>query len=146
MKKLIIDGEGVSLGRIASYIAKQALSGNEVIVLNSEKVIIEGNPIQTIEKYLEKTRRGKGVQKGPQISRAPEQLLRRAIRGMVGHKKPTGKEAYKRVKCFQGVYKEFEGLEKTPLSKKEVLKVITLKDLSKAIGGKELSPTEHRIK
>ena len=41
--KLIIDGQGARLGRLASYVAKQSLKGDEVVVLNCEEVIISGN-------------------------------------------------------------------------------------------------------
>ena len=39
----IIDGKGAILGRLASYAAKQALKGEEIVVLNCEEVIITGN-------------------------------------------------------------------------------------------------------
>ena len=38
----IIDGTDATLGRLASYAAKQALQGEEIVVLNCEKVIITG--------------------------------------------------------------------------------------------------------
>ncbi len=43
MAKIIINAENGSFGRVASFAAKQALLGNEVTVVNSEKAIITGN-------------------------------------------------------------------------------------------------------
>ena len=40
-KKLkIIDGKGTILGRLASYAAKEALKGEEIVILNCNEVII----------------------------------------------------------------------------------------------------------
>ena len=39
----IIDGKNTVLGRLASFAAKEALKGEEIVVLNCEQVIITGN-------------------------------------------------------------------------------------------------------
>ena len=39
----IIDGTGAIMGRLASYVAKEALKGEEVVILNCNDVIITGN-------------------------------------------------------------------------------------------------------
>ncbi len=39
----IIDGKDAVLGRLASYAAKEALKGEEVIIVNCKEVIITGN-------------------------------------------------------------------------------------------------------
>ena len=49
MVTIIIDATGGSFGRICSYSAKQALEGNEIVVLNSEKAVITGNKKETSE-------------------------------------------------------------------------------------------------
>ena len=35
----IINGEGVRLGRIASYIAKESLKGENIALLNCDKIV-----------------------------------------------------------------------------------------------------------
>ena len=39
----IIDGTNAVLGRLASYVAKKVLKGEEVIILNCEHILITGN-------------------------------------------------------------------------------------------------------
>ena len=39
----IIDGKGTVLGRLASFAAKEAIRGEEIVVLNCEQIIITGN-------------------------------------------------------------------------------------------------------
>ena len=40
---LYIDASDTILGRLASYVAKRALEGEEVIIVNCEKCIVSGN-------------------------------------------------------------------------------------------------------
>jgi len=40
---MIIDGEGHVLGRLASVVSKKLLEGENVVILNSEKVLISGS-------------------------------------------------------------------------------------------------------
>lgn len=132
--EIIIDAENAVLGRLATFIAKKARSGKKVIIINSEKAKIIGDPKIIVEDYLAKLRLGHGTQKGPIISRKPVALLRRAIRGMIGWKKSRGKEAFKNIKCYEGIPKEFEKKEKIKLETKEAIKFITLEKLSKQLG------------
>ena len=39
----IIDGKNAVLGRLASFAAKEALRGEEIVILNCEQIIITGN-------------------------------------------------------------------------------------------------------
>ncbi len=68
----VINADGLILGRLASYAAKQALQGKKIIILNSEKVIITGKRSFIIPHYQGKRRRGGTAQKGPNFSRLPE--------------------------------------------------------------------------
>jgi len=131
-KKIIIDAESNPLGRMASYAAKQALLGNSVVVVNSEKAIIIGNKKDILADYLHRLTLGHGVQKGPLHSKMPAAICRRAIRGMIRRKRLTGSEAYKKVKCFEGIPKEYEAAEKISFPKTPV-KFITIEKLSSLI-------------
>lgn len=128
-KKIIIDAESNPLGRMASYAAKQALLGNSVVVVNSEKAIIIGNKKDILDGFLHRLTLGHGVQKGPLHSKMPADICRRAIRGMIRRKRLTGSEAYRRVKCFEGVPLEYESSEKISFPKKPV-KFVTIEKLS----------------
>ena len=49
----VIDAENAILGRLASYVAKQVLKGEEIVIVNSEKAIITGNK-KNIQKNYKK--------------------------------------------------------------------------------------------
>ena len=51
---MIFDAEGSIVGRLATQVAKEALRGNEVIVVNSEKAVLVGDPKIILVKYLAK--------------------------------------------------------------------------------------------
>ena len=104
----IIDGTNAVLGRLASFAAKQALFGEEIVIVNCEKVIITGSRQNTIEDLRDKrTKIGSG-QKGPKISRIPYMIVKRAIRGMLSHRRSRGKEALARIMCYEGVPEKFK--------------------------------------
>ncbi|UZE93675.1 MAG: 50S ribosomal protein L13 [Candidatus Pacearchaeota archaeon] len=133
IKEIIIDAKGAVVGRLSSFAAKKALQGNFIIIVNSEEAIIIGRPKQILESYLKKFRLGRGVQKGPLFPRKSEAMLRRAIRGMIGWKKTKGREAFKRVKCYEGMPEKYTNDEKISVFKREALNFITLGRLSELI-------------
>lgn len=127
----IVNGEHAVMGRLASYVAKEAMKGEEFAVVNCEKVIITGSKKNIGDKYLEKREKVGSGQKGPKVSRLSEQIVRRAIRGMVSnHRMGRGKEAYKRVKCYVGIPKEFEGKDMISMENKSKVKHVTIKSIS----------------
>ena len=46
----IIDGKGAVLGRLASNVAKEALGGEEIAILNCEEIIITGGKVSITKK------------------------------------------------------------------------------------------------
>lgn len=100
----IIDGTDLVLGRASSQIAKKLLQGEQVQLLNAEKMIIRGEPQNILEKY--KTRRAvqhKGTPEfSPVWSKVPHLLVRRIIRGMLPWKRARGKQALKLLRVFTG--------------------------------------------
>ena len=137
---VIIDATNLIAGRLATYAAKQALLGNQVKIVNSEKAIISGKKENTFDDYL--TRREMGTHaKGPFIHRGPERILRRVVRGMLPYKKPRGKEAFSRVLCYVGIPDEFKdkktvSIKKANMSKLPKLKYVDLRTVSKRLGAK----------
>ena len=53
----IIDGTGAILGRLASYVAKEALKGEKIIILNCEEILISGNKKSIKKDFHEKRSR-----------------------------------------------------------------------------------------
>ena len=76
--------------------------------------------------------------KGPYHPRRPDRILRRAVRGMLPRRKPKGVEAYRRLRVYLGVPKEYEGVEFEVISEAKVDKLrcpyVTLGELARDIG------------
>ena len=128
----LIDGKGAVLGRLASYVAKEALKGEDVNVLNCEKIIITGNK-ETIKKEFDVKRSRVGSsQKGPKHPATNEKMVKRAIRGMLpNHRTGRGKIALSKIKCYVGIPKEFEGKEFSEFEKKNPIKFAEVKEFTK---------------
>ena len=133
----IIDAEGAVLGRLGTNVAKRLLNGEEIAIVNSEKAIIVGKKDTIKNRYKQKREVGT-YRKGPFFPRMPDHLVKRTVRGMIPYQTPHGRTAFKRLKCYMGLPKEFEG--KTPEVIKEVIKhpadFITMEELSRSLGAK----------
>ena len=135
---MIIDGTDLILGRMASKVAAMALSGEEVTIINVEKVVISGRRDEIFKKY--KARRDRGdIYKGPFTPRMPDRLVRRAIRGMLPRKKAKGIDALKRVSVFIGIPASVKGKAETLDVSKAKLKdqkYVTVLELCQWLGAK----------
>ena len=128
----IIDGENAVLGRLASHVAKESLKGEEVIVLNSEKIIITGNKSWINNEFTQKRKMAGSSQKGPMHARPNYMIVKKVIRGMLpNHRTGKGKDAFKRIKCYEGIPEEFKNKKIIKLNEKEKNKFIQIKDISK---------------
>lgn len=128
----IIDGKNAVLGRVASYVVKEALKGEEIAVLNCKQIIITGNKKDIQKKFEARRQRIGSSQKGPKHLRDSHQIVKRAIRGMLpDHRKGRGREAFKRIKCYVGVPKEFEEKKKILAGKEKANKFIKIEEISK---------------
>lgn len=133
MDKIVVDASEGVLGRIASFAAKQALLGKEVIVVNCEHILISGNPRRTIEGFQQKRGRGGTAQRGPYYPKSSERILKRTIRGMLSHSQLRGKTALKKIMCYDGVPAEFEHAKKIHMKKELHSKSISLSRLSQEL-------------
>lgn len=106
---IVIDGKGHLLGRLASIIAKEALNGQEVIVVRCEQIDISGTEHRNrrnFQKYLGK-RTATNPRWGPFHHRAPSKILMKAVRGMTPRKTKRGEAAMRRIKGYEGIPPEF---------------------------------------
>jgi len=134
METIIINANGTSAGRLASYVAKKALGGNEVVVVDSEKAIISGNKQDIIKKYKALVLKGGHSLKGPKIIRSPERILKRMIRGMLpDYREGQGRIAFKKIKCYLGISEEFKDKQMLQLKINKPKKFIELKELSEKL-------------
>jgi large subunit ribosomal protein L13 len=106
----VIDGENLLLGRLCSIVAKRVLSGEEIAIINAEKVIVSGSRAMVLREFSVKRARG-SVEGGPFYPRRPDHLLKRTVRGMLPYKTRPGAAAFKRVKTYVGVPYEFKDAE-----------------------------------
>jgi len=137
----VVDASNLILGRMASYVAKQALEGKKMVVLNAEQAIISGTKARVVAraKTKLKTRTLGNQEKAPTHPRRPDNYVRRVIRGMLPWKKPHGKQAFHRVIVYIGVPKEYEGKTYNTVSHANASKLrvpfITVAQLAEEIGG-----------
>lgn len=134
---MIIDANGATLGRLSTVTAKRLLNGEEIAVVNSEKAIISGKKRVIKNRYKQKREVGT-YRKGPFYPRMPDHIVRRTIRGMIPYQTSHGRAAFKRLKCYIGVPKEFKEkkFETIEDAKKQPVDYITIEELSKSLGAR----------
>lgn len=131
--KIVIDGKNALLGRLSSYAAKQSLLGKEISIVNCNEVVISGKPKSIIGEYKEIRQKGGSSLKGPFFPKIPERIVKRTIRGMLSHRQGRGRDALKRIKCYNETPVEFEKSKMVKSGKEKNIKKIKLRDLSKEI-------------
>lgn len=129
---IVIDAKNLILGRFATHVAKQALLGEEVRVINCEKAIVSGRKATTLRETHQSANRGTPA-KGPFIPKMADRYVRRVIRGMLPYKQAKGAQAYKRVLCYIGEPEEFKDqavtLEQASFSKLPNMKFTTIGEM-----------------
>ena len=137
---IIVDGKDLIVGRVASFVAKQALNGETVKIVNCEHMYITGDKVFLLNEVHR--RRDQGTwSKGPFYYRRPDMFIRRVVRGMIPYKTSRGSLAYKRVMCYIGFPKELEQHKAITIDKANVnniknLKYMTVAELCKHMGAK----------
>ena len=133
----VVNGEGLILGRMCSKVAKRLLNGEQIIIVNAEKIIISGkrkSKVAEAHKFLEVG----APDRGPFHSRRPDRIVRKTVRGMVPWKQPKGKVAYKRLKVYLGVPLELKDQTMETIEQANAAKLtgphFTLGELAVAIG------------
>jgi len=137
---IIVDGKGHLLGRLASIIAKQILSGQKITVVRCEEINISGSFFRNKLRYhnfLHKRHIVNPKKSGPFHHRAPSKILYRAVRGMVPHKTARGAGALERLKLFEGVPPLYDRKKRFVIP--EALRVLRLKPGRKYCTVKRLS-------
>lgn len=103
----VVNGEGLILGRMCSNVAKRLLNGEQIVIVNAEKVIVSGKKKSKVAEAKQFLEVG-APDRGPFHSRRPDRIVRKTVRGMVPWKQPKGKVAYKRLKVFMGIPEELK--------------------------------------
>ena len=125
---MIINGEGHILGRLASVVSKQLLEGEEIVVLNAEKIMLTGNKDWAYAKYKQRVDRASISNPrdlGPKYPRRPEDIFRRTVRGMLPMKKAKPEE-----------YADAELITMPEAEYNDIKKGMELGEISKLLGAK----------
>ena len=137
---MIIDATDLIVGRLGSLVAKKALLGEKIDIVNCEKAAVSGSRMNVLAKFKTKRERAT-IRKGPFMSRMPDRFVRRIIRGMLPYKKDKGVKAFDRIMCYIGVPKEFEGkkfetFDEANITKRQMIKYVKVADICRELGAK----------
>eukprot|EP00887_Chlorella_sp_A99_P000804 scaffold5.g804.t1 len=150
-KTVVVDCRGHMLGRLASVLAKQLLSGQQIVAVRTEEIVISGGMVRQkakYERFLNK-RNVSNPRRGAVKFRAPSRILWRTVRGMVPHKTARGAAALDRLKAFEGVPHPYDKVKRLVIP--DALKVLRLQhghrncklgDLASSIGWKHQEAVE----
>ncbi len=134
---MIVNAEGLILGRMCSKVAKRLLNGEEVIIINAEKAVLSGkrkSKIAEAHKFLEVG----APERGPFHYRRPDRIMLKTVRGMLPIKQPKGKNALAKLRVFMGVPKELKDQTAITVEEASAAKTkgpqFTLGELAKEIG------------
>lgn len=139
MINMIIDATNMIVGRLGSVVAKKALLGEKIDIVNAEKAIVSGRKPVVLRRMKERVSKGYWS-KGPHFKRAPDLLLKRMIRNMLPFKQPKGEAALKRIMCWIGVPDQFKNkkveiVEQARMPKLPDTTYVTIEEISSFLGG-----------
>ena len=114
-KWYVVDAAGMTLGRLASEVAKvlrgknkpiftpQMDTGDYVIVINAEKIKVTGKKLDQKIYYHHSDYVGslKAVTLKEKLAKKPEQVIELAVKGMLP-KGPLGRQMYKKLYVYAG--------------------------------------------
>ena len=141
-KLIVVDGTNCISGRLCSKVSKLLLQGNRVSVVNSEKVMVSGNKYEVIESYKDKLEVSSVTNPihGPFHPRRPDTIITKMIRGMVPKRKPSGMQAFKRLRVYIGIPDELKNSTMQTFDDAKITKqqsfYISMGDVAKQIGWK----------
>ena len=124
----VVDAEGQTLGRLATRIADTLRgkgkpiytphvdTGDFVVVVNAEKVAVTGTKLRD-KRYWRHSGYPGGIRSrtlGEQLARQPEEVIRRAVRGMLPKNK-LGRAQLRKLKVYAGPEHPHEAQNPAPL-------------------------------
>ena len=135
--EIIVNAEGLVLGRMCSKIAKRLLNGEQIIIVNAEKAIISGKKKSKVAEAKQFLEVG-APERGPFHYRRPDMIVRKTVRGMLPFSQPRGKRALANLRVYMGIPIEFKDQKTEKPADAESSKLrgpkLTLADLAKELG------------
>ncbi len=107
----VINGDKAIFGRVLAFASKKLQEGEQVVVVNAEKIVFSGNSDFIVSRYRDKRniQNKSNPEHSPKYPVRPDMFLKYVLRGMLPKKKASGKKARELFKAFLGMPKEFEG-------------------------------------
>ncbi len=127
----VIDAEGKALGRVASLAATYLRGkhkptytphidcGDNIIIVNAEKVLLTGNK-ETNKKYYNHSMYAGGLRERTakeMRENYPEEMVERAVKGMLPHNR-LGRQMYKKLFVYKGATHNHEAQKPVALEVK----------------------------
>ena len=127
-KEIVVDARGHLLGRLASYVAKELLNGQKIVVVRCEQINKSGSLFRNKIKYHEFLNKSHNANPRRMFShyRSPARIFWRTVRGMTPHKTARGAAALGRLKTFEGVPFPYD--HKSRMVVPDALKIVRLRD------------------
>ncbi|KAK1442674.1 ribosomal protein L13 like protein [Babesia gibsoni] len=113
-QKVVIDCKGHLMGRLASIVAKELLSGQKIVCVRCEEINISGSLYRNKLKYHRflRLKTNTNPRHGPFHLRKPSTMFWRVVRGMIPHKTKRGALALKRLKTYEGMPAPYDKVKK----------------------------------
>lgn len=126
VERVVVDARHHNLGRFASILAKELLSGRKVVVVRCEELCLSGGLVRQKMKFHRFLRKRMNTKPshGPIHFRAPSKILWRTIRGMIPHKTKRGAAALARLKVYEGIPPPYDKVKRMVIP--DALKVLRL--------------------
>ncbi len=134
MREIVIDANGLIVGRLAAYCAKKALLGYHLQVFNIEKAVISGNPKKVVEVYRKRRQMTNAANpaQAAKWPRRPDILFKkRILKGMLPFGQ-RGRDAVRRVTVH--ISGSGQGIKPVKDISKLKEKYISLGEVCKALG------------
>ena len=132
---LLIDATGAPAGRLAAFVAKQALCGAAIDIVNVDLAVITGNPDRIVEKYA--ARRHMTQKANPEHAakwpRRPDYLFKVILKGMLPKRTSRSKDALSRTMAHIGAPEKLSERKAEKFAKKQA-HGMTLMELCRALG------------
>mmetsp|Transcript_20766 Transcript_20766/g.24756 ORF Transcript_20766/g.24756 Transcript_20766/m.24756 type:complete len:201 (+) Transcript_20766:115-717(+) len=128
---IIIDGRDHLLGRLASIVAKELLSGQKIVIVRCDEMAVSGSLVRNRVKYAQfrKKRTNTNPGKGPFHFKSPARMVWRTIRGMVHQKTSRGQDAIGRLSTFEGIPSPYDKKKRVVIpAALRILRLKTIRD------------------
>lgn len=134
---IIVDAEGLILGRLCSQVAKRLLIGEQVTIINAEKAVLSGrrkSKVAEAKQFLEVG----APERGPFHYRRPDRIMLKTVRGMLPMKQVKGQRAIANLRVFMSVPQELRDQKTEKFMDADSSKLkgpqFTLAELAREIG------------